>query len=182
MHSLILTVLSIALLGSVTFATLQYLPADLEIAQDIEQEVKEGFSSLEASWEGYRRANQTFKWNCETTTGSTGETFEDCNRVVDNPGYLPSASWEASLFTQYGFKPATPNNGTWSYSNNGAGDIYFCLSGSFTGPTIKGLNRVNDDLPPNQFIINSSCGIKSDANIADDHSGPVAVTFWIKQA
>lgn len=181
MHSLILTVLSIVLMATVTVAAVSYLPSGEEFTQETELLVTDGLEELEASWNRYRKANETYTWVCETYTGETGETFEECWRELDDPGYLDDDGWKSTLFPEYGFLPPTPISSSWRYKVTDTGEIYFCLEGNIAQPEREGIKRASRMFPDNAFILNDTCGAKSDTTFSEDYTGNVALTYWLVQ-
>lgn len=181
MHSLILAVLSIVLMAGITVASISYIPTGEPVKQQVAERTTSGFEALEAAWQTYAQENQTHTWACETHTGpATNEVFEDCERVVDDPGYLAETDWPDALIPDYTFEPNTPAQGVWSYSNDESGNVYFCLSDNFDALEREGIERAERNFSSQAFVISSACGDTSDQVFAESYSGSVAVTLWIR--
>lgn len=180
MHSLLLTLMSIILIGSITVATVNYLPVGGEVSAREEARTETAILEIQESWESYRLDNQTRTWECETHT-ENGETFEDCERVVDDPGYLPESNWENALFPAHGFRPVTPADGVWSYSNSADTDIYFCITDYFGQFERRGILRAKAMFSDDRFYLADSCGATTNTSFADDHQGSVSITYWMRR-
>jgi hypothetical protein len=182
MHSLILTTISIVLLATLTVASINYIPATAFVQEEANELVRGGFEDLETAWRAYQSDNRTYTWQCDTHTGSTGETFEDCERVIDNEGILPETGWESVLEPDYGFIPTPFQGGSWTYSNTGDTDVYFCLSGDYLEPERRGIERAGRYFPDQAFFMANGCGATTNYDFPADHSGSVYITYWLKRS
>ena len=182
MFSLILTVISISLVASLTFATITYLPGDEPIKQQVAERTTDGFQALERAWHSYQQENRSYSWTCETYTGpSTGEVFEDCERTINSSGVLPESNWQSELFPAHGFEPQPPATGAWSYTNDGSGNIYFCLADNFDPSERAGIARAERAFSSARFVVADVCGAVTDQDLGTSYAGSVAVTYWIER-
>lgn len=161
MSQLILTVISIALVGLLGLASLNYLPwwgATAALTEDV---AKSSFRRVEQAYDVYTRLHDgVAPAVLAQVDGGFSEHFTPI--LTHLPAALP------------GF--------TWSYGQAGGQD-YFCMqgSGSSLNPgVLKGLARVKAVFSPTQLFVDSSCGATADGTGALTGSGPVAVTLFVK--
>lgn len=182
MYSLILVIFSIVLLATLTLAAINYAPVGVTVTERIASGTVSALEELDEGWNAYRLQNQTMSWTCETYTGSTGEEFEECEREINDPGYLPQGNWEDDLSPEYVFLPPAPGEGTWSYSNPDDSNVYFCLSADYGEYERKGLERASQRFSDQSFVVSDSCGASSDMVFNEGYEGTVALTYWLRQS
>ncbi|MHB1666044.1 hypothetical protein [Thiomonas sp.] len=157
MTSLVLTIMSIALLAAMALATVSYLPADTDSISTAQSQVSAGFISLQNGYNAYVAA-----------TGSVPTT----------------ANWSSVLTPQYVFLPAAPLNTSWAYTagapySGSATGNYFCLSGTMNQAQYTGMINAARQFSPQAFFYGSACGATSDAATPTTWPATVAVTFWV---
>ena len=66
----------------------------------------------------------------------------------------------------------------WSYNKPaGSNRYYFCLSGTYNKPALRGFNNALDDMKNSYVNINTTCGATTDDDTIT--SGSVAITYWL---
>jgi hypothetical protein len=179
MFQLIISVLSIALVALTATATINYVNPTLPIAKQAEQRLHQGFSSLNDAWDRYREHHQSFAWQCDTFTTEI-DTYEVCERVVDQPGYLPVASWSDTLVPDYLFLPQPPMGMAWSYGTNPDG-WYFCAEGSANLAQLKGFTRAVNAFHIDQLHLSTSCGVSASLPEEELDLDNLKITYWVKR-
>lgn len=182
MVQLILTVISIALVGSMALVSMNYIPASLGIERQVESRIKSGLGDLQSGWKAYQDDHRTHQWVCDTYTGPEGGTYDDCWREVDDPGTLDPAGWENELTPAYAYLPHTPGDTAWSYGGGTANGWWFCLSGTVNEMTYDGLERAARHFPGQAVYFGDSCGATSDVAAPESFSAQIYLTFWVDQA
>ena len=180
MFQLILTIMSIVLIGATVMATITYTNPGLVIEKESQIRVESGFNALHQGWSRYSEANQVIEWNCETHTTGLG-VYEDCNRQITNPGFLPALDWQDALVPDYTFLPRPLRDMAWSYGENTSG-WFFCMSGPIAEPLFKGVLRAQRNMPIDSVIISDVCG--STDNIEPpllNLDAPIAITYWVQR-
>lgn len=157
MLSLILTIMSIFLLGAAALISISYLPSGEYATQATLNKLKTGLNGLQTGYNNYVAA-----------TGSTPTT----------------ANWSSVLTPQYVFLPPVPsNNLQWSYVAGAAYGSstgnYFCLSGTWTKSQYQGAVFAANWFSPQAYFINSSCGATSSESTPSSWPASAAVTFWV---
>lgn len=179
MFNLVPTVLAISLASAATLITVKYTNPTLPLQQETQQQIEQGFQSLQMGWDAYRAEKQAFEWKCETLTTSAG-TYESCKQALSDPGYLPVAGWSNSLVPQYTFMPRPPKGLNWSYGSNSDG-WYFCAEGSINDTQLKGVRRAQLRFPLQALIVSSACGVVTDAPDKSLDLSAMKITFWVKR-
>lgn len=179
MFQLIITVISIALSGLMALTTLNYLNPAMTAKRQVEASVVEAIHSLQGSWDQYRQDNQLYDWQCDTYTTAQG-SYEDCERVLSDPGYLPVTGWSSTLFPAYGFLPHAPGDLQWSYGTNPNG-WYFCLEGAPNTIQLHGIYRAIDDFAINRLTVSQTCGAVDGMSLDTVDFNSVKATYWIKR-
>ena len=177
MFSLIMVVISIALVAATAVASINYIPAGVMVQQEVRGQVEEGFRALEQGWHEYRRDNQTHRWECEVFT-TEENTYEHCERVLDDPGHLPAEDWRDALMPEYLFAPATPGETDWGYDKGEEG-AYFCLEGEVTATQLRGIQSAARSFSEQAFFVGDTCGIKENLQLDGSEPGTVRVTYWM---
>lgn len=177
MFQIILTVISIALVAVTATATLTYVNPTLPVQKQAESRLLTGFESLHQAWDAYSEDNRTYTWVCDTFSTTEG-TYEECEREIDDPGYLPVSGWDTTLVPSYLFLPSPPAGMNWSYGTNAEG-YYFCAEGSANEHQLRGFERAEIKIPINQMILSDTCG---DTTRLSDESLPLSnlkITYWL---
>lgn len=178
MPSLIATLMSIGLMSIMMLSYVDYSNPSQIVYRQVEAQITDGFSSVEESWHSYRVANQVNEWVCETHTTAEG-TYEDCNKVITDPGYLaPGIGWDTNLFPAHGFKPRFPVQDILSYGSTADG-YFFCLDAGFSAVHIPGVKRSMASIPADKLIVNTSCGTTAQTDIDTLAPSSVLLTYWV---
>ena len=139
MAQLLIVILSIVLTAVTIFASLNYMPAWMNQANDTYAVVKAGFSTLETAYAAAAKANGGV-----APAPNTGAT---------------DGGLSASFSAFYGYLPKAPRGYTWKYGrNNNVNADYFCLysptgSAQATEGVWRGLNRVRNVFSDEQYFI-----------------------------
>lgn len=150
MNNLILTIISIALMAWVTIESISYINPVAVIASKLSPQLLNGFHSLESGYNNYTL----------------------------NIGSQPNLMTD--IAPHYAFVPAAPNGTSWSFGSGGASGTgrYFCLSGSFNAAILRASINLQQNLSPQAYFINSTCGATS--TLIPTGSNPtVALTYWV---
>lgn len=150
MSNLILTVISIALMGALLLQSVNYINPIAQIAAKLEPQMINSFHTLESGYNAYVLA------------------------VGSNPTQL------SDITPKYAFLPAAPKNTSWSFGtggSNGTGQ-YFCLSGVFNPALMRASINLQGSLSPQAYFINSTCGVTTNA-IPAGNNPTVALTYWV---
>lgn len=171
--------MGIVLVGATSLATINYLNPSIAIEKQSETRLVKGFDSLQTAWDAYRLENQTHEWMCDTYTTANG-TYEDCYKILADPGHLPVSGWSQTLTPEFTFMPVPPRNMLWSYGSSGA-DLYFCVQGSVNAPQIRGLHRGLGHFMGEQAFIGNSCGVTASTPDNMLEADNVGITYWVKR-
>lgn len=181
MHALITTVLSLALTAMTALIGINYVNPLLPVEKQSQGLLETGLKALQDGWDAYRIHNQTFSWVCDTFT-TEGNTYEDCQKELDDPGYLPVQGWSALLSPLYIFIPQPLAGTSWTYNQNAQGS-YFCLSGKLSKPQLVGAFRARQSFPVDSFFIADACGALSGYERNQvAQGGDYAITYWLRRA
>lgn len=185
MHQLILTVLTIALVASLTMASINYLPAWAPAAKDTHALVEQGAKTLE----------RAFVLRAEANDG-VAPGGADVDQLRTDGGLEPNFQ------DYYPFLPRAPGGYSWTYgytmesqliadgyAGNGAGGLYwFCLypsSGSgATEGQYRGFKRAQQLFPVTQFYVNTAgaaaCGRPINSLHPSSFPTPAVVTLFVR--
>lgn len=181
MFNLVITVMSIALAAGAVLITTSYLDPTIPIQKQSQNRVEKGFETLGLAWHEYRKANEVRSWACDTyTSPGTGDTYEDCQKVVSDPGYLPVSGWSSSLVPDYTLLPQPPKGISWSYGSSSDG-WYFCAEGSMNAAQLKGAYRAETAFPVDSYFISSTCGSVFGELQENVDASNIKITYWVKR-
>jgi len=180
---LIITVMSIALAAGTALITLSYLDPTLPLQRQSEQRIEAGFEAFQEAWARYSEVNKTHGWQCdEYTSADTGAIYEDCQKVVIDPGYLAAdVNWKTALIPEYTFLPRAPEGLTYTYNKNDIDGWYFCAQGSINSAQLKGVYRAKNNFPVDSYFVSSTCGDTSSQLQENVDSSAVKITYWVKR-
>lgn len=157
MASLIITIISIALLSVVVLAGLNYINVDSVRQIETRGDVRTGFIQLSAAFYNYRQLN----------------------RAV-----LPELNWEATLTPEYGFMPNDITNGTWEYHSVIEGQN-FCLTGSFSEIQFNALQSLKKRMSAQAYFISQNCSVTENFSEGTQPATPtvfpatISATYWL---
>lgn len=179
MLNLLLTVMSIALIGMTTLISVNYINPALTMQKMEQMKLEKGFNSLQSSWDNYHEANKVSSWVCDTYTTTEG-TYEDCQKEVIDPAYLPVSGWASNLTPSYGFLPPAIDGTAWAYGTNPDG-WYFCAEGNITENQLKGVFRAQNSFGENQLLVSNTCGVTTGDTFETAPISDVKITYWVKR-
>lgn len=151
MLSLFYTILSIALLASMLFASVQYLAPGQQLTTKTYTLADKGFTSLAQAYSNYVQA---------TTVA---------------PGL---STWQTDLTPKYVFLPQTPASTAWSYGTDGVGH-WFCLSGTVSQPQYAGMAQLSQIYSVQQYFLGASCGATTNSAAPATFPAPLYATYWV---
>lgn len=150
MSNLILTVLSIALMGVMLLMSVNYISPIAQVSAKLEPQLVNDLHSLESGYNAY------------------------VLNVGSNPAQL------SDITPHYAFLPAAPVGTSWSFGTggtNGTGQ-YFCLSGTFNPALMRASKVIANSLSPQAYFISSNCGVTTNA-IPAGNAPQAAITYWV---
>ncbi len=159
MFSLIIVVISIALLASITAVTINYMPVDAQQRQLIQKEAEYGFKSLEGSVTRYLKANKDGAGN------------------IIYPG--DGVNLMSVVAPTYGFLPADVRKQmTWEITTgqvSAMNAVGICLRPTAESTNIQRevLTHLKDQLPVGSAYLGSACNATSNV-VGGSH-----LTYWI---
>lgn len=171
MHSLILTILSIALLSAVAVASVNYLPWWQKSANDTAEIVRKSMASLERSYELTLRAANGI---APPVTGSSAD-----------------GGLMAGFGSVLRFAPAAPAGYRWKYGQRTTPDgslyeglHYFCLEPSSESAGLEkgiyqGVVRAVAVYSPEQAILAEECGATSRMEAPSEFPSQAKVTLFV---
>lgn len=180
MYMLMTTVLSLAITAMTALIGINYVNPLLPVEKESQSKLENGLRALQEGWNAYRIHNQTFVWVCDTYT-SEGNTYEDCQKELDDPGYLSVTGWKDQLAPLYLFIPQPLAGTTWSYQLNEQG-AYFCLSGKLSKPQLVGAFRASKAFPIDSFFISDACGALAGHTRDSARPGNLSITYWLRRS
>jgi len=147
--NLVQTVFMVAVAGMLLLGGIQYVSPEAGTRVGLAAEAEVGFMQLESAF------------RARTAAG----------------GSLPTvASWKTDLFPTYGRMPNAVSKLDWSFGLDGT-DVWFCLSGSSTGTTLRSaLDSLERRMPVGLYAVGTACGDGTGA------AGSVAATLWMRRA
>lgn len=166
MASLILAILTIALLSAMAVTAINYTPWYLPRAQAAHEIAAQGVQRLEKAYELASAANTPADTPPDPTAASDGGLAQ-------------------RFATYYGFKPAAPLATSWSYGKQSAagtfqGANYFCLQGGAVNyAEYVGMLRLANTLGAQQAVIAGNCGATANSTLTA-FPGPVALTYYVQ--
>jgi len=155
MANLIITIICIALTAVVAGMGLNYINTEHFFGKKNYLKIEADFNNLKASYDVYVIA--------KNTKPSVANWQDDLRSVRTNI----NTSTDIIPQDLFGF--------TWSY-NIVNQKPYFCLSGNFDNVVYEGMKETQKFLSSKPVYINSSCGLRSNADIS---SGNLAITYWM---
>jgi hypothetical protein len=170
MSHLILTILSIALVGALSVASINYIPFWVQGAAQTEKTVASSLALLEQAYDVATRARDGVP---PVVTASPDGGFSE--------GFLPLLR----------FMPALPSAYIWSYGVRAeegeegtpwAGLNYFCMepvdpAQVASEAVVRGLERLKGRFSVDQYFVADSCGANENRTMGT--TGPATVTFFV---
>lgn len=164
MVHLIITVLAIALMGSLAVAGVSYINPEAVRTLQWQGRLDAGVIRVTEGFESYRLANTTFV---------RGENINGEGVVTEY--WYDEVFTPATDISDHMFFPAAPGNTTWTFEEQ-AGGYYFCLSGEYPSDVRHAALRLAN-FHGDEYILNSTCGAYASSVPSGDQ---LALTVWVK--
>lgn len=169
MFQLILVVLSIALVGMFSVATVNYLPGWTKEATDVDSLLRSGLGAVEQVYDVASRAQ---------------------DGVPPSVTAQPDGGFSAAFLPYLRITPPTPAGYTWSYglhavdTSQWSGLNYFCLSpaagtSSAGAGKVRGVLRAKQMFSSDQLFLSSRCGDTVNEGTAAEQGENLHITFFV---
>nr|WP_298058751.1 hypothetical protein [uncultured Halomonas sp.] len=164
MFNLIVTVMSIALMGMLAAASMSYINPEAMRAVEWQKRLETTFNDLEAGYDRYRLA------------GTTHLRFQN----VDGDGNVTEYWYEEAFspvepISAYVTPPVMPGATSWDF-DSASGGTYFCLHGEFPREAARAAGNLLNLYGP-QYVVSASCGATASSSPAG--LATMAITYWV---